>query len=137
MVLTTAIDISFSVTRDKKIIIPAGSIIPPDYIFSNKVSFSYDGCGHISANWDDFVEHEKLGELESIALQEKIYNQKEYMHRGTVTSICVSVCWLILGTAITYLLIKKEAVKVLIAVHMIVVILLLLLICGSYRYIST
>ena len=140
MVLTTANDFSFSVSREKEITVPAGTEITPDYIFSNSVFFTYDGHGHIPANWDDFVEREKLEELERIALQEKANSQKEYVLRGTVIGICVSVCWLILGTVIAYPLSKKESLSALvfalIAIHTIVVILFLLIFGGS-NYLST
>lgn len=138
--LTTANEFSFSVSGEKEITVPAGSEITPDYIYRNSVYFTYDGHGHISANWEDFVEQEKLEELERIALQEKANRQKEYVLRGTVIGICVSVCWLILGTVIAYLLSKKESLSALvfalIAVHTIVVILFLLIFGGS-NYLST
>ena len=140
MVLTTANDISYSVDREKEITVPAGTKITPDYIFSDRVYITYDGHGHISANWDDFVEQDKLEELENIASQERINNQKEYVLRGTVIGICVSVCWLILGTVIAYPLSKKESLSALvfalIAIHTIVVILFLLIFGGS-NYLST
>lgn len=139
MVLTTANDISYSVDREKEITVPAGTEITPDWIFSDSVYITYDGYGHISANWDDFVEQDKLEELENIASQERINNQKKYVLRGSVIGVCVSVCWLIIGTVISYLLTKKESLNVLvfilIAVHLIVG-LLFFLIFGTGNYLS-
>lgn len=139
MVLTTANDISYSVDREKEITVPAGTEITPDWIFSDSVYITYDGYGHISANWDDFVEQDKLEELENIASQERINNQKKYVLRGSVIGVCVSVSWLIIGTVISYLLTKKESLNVLvfilIAVHLIVG-LLFFLIFGTGNYLS-
>ena len=125
MVLTTSNDICYSVDRDKEITVPEGTKITPDYIFPNRVSFSYDGYIHVSGDYKDFVEQAELEELENKALQERANRQKELEIRGTVIAVCIGVCWLILVMAITCLLIKKDAIGILIAVHSIIIILLI------------
>ena len=123
MVLTTANDICFSVDREKEITVPEGTKITPDYIFPKSVSFSYDGYHHISADYNDFVEQAKLEELENIALQDRVNRQKEHVLKGAVFGICAGICWLLLGIAITHLLIKKAAISILIVVHGIIFVL--------------
>jgi ABC-type glycerol-3-phosphate transport system permease component len=136
MMLTIANDICFSVDKEKEITVTEGTKITPDYIFSNCVIFSYEGYIHISAEFNDFVEHAQLEDLENVALQDKVNRQKEYVLKGVIIGIIVGVCWVILGTVIAYPLIKKEAVGVLIIVHFIVIILLSLMIYGSHQYLS-
>lgn len=134
LVVTTNNEICFTSKDGSEKTIPIGSKITPDYIFPDSVSFSYGEDIHISGEWGDFIEQEALKELGKNAIEEQTSQREKAIVRGICICIVAGLCWLLLGITVSYALIKREKIVLLIVIHAIVILSVSFLLVGSQRY---
>ena len=129
--LTTSKEISLNVDNET-IVLPAGTVIVPTYIFPNDVCFNIEPSEYrMHAELSCFKEQEKLNELLNQAEQIRLDEQKPIIQRGFVKGIVLGTLWFVIGTFISWLLLKKNKNKVLFICHAIVSIIIFALLVIS------
>ena len=94
--------------REKTVTLPAGTVVTPDHIEPGRVSFSDSDKNSFRASYDDFKEQDQLEKLEQEARQ--IYNadRERVIKQSIGPGIAAILCGLLIGSLITFFLVKME-----------------------------
>lgn len=93
--------------RDETVTVPAGTVIEPDYISLDTVSFSYSD-NRCRASYEDFEEQDQLEKLRNDAVQKYNADREKVIKKNIGPGIAVLLGGLIIGSLITFFLVKKE-----------------------------
>ena len=120
MTLTASKDLTVS-SGDESIVISKGTTIKPSYVYADNIYFYDDSVsGRLSAPLDSFVEQNELRKMVEDSLNESEKARKESTGSNVSIGIAVSICWLLIGGLITYFLLKKEWLLLLVVIHVVV-----------------
>ncbi|MCR4767947.1 MAG: hypothetical protein K5875_08310 [Saccharofermentans sp.] len=116
--LTINKDISVEI-QDGSILIPEDTVIHPDYIFpDSSVVFHYEGTTErLHTDWDNIKEQNKLKELKNEAELKQQKQQKSTKNRAIFIGFAEGSAWLVFGSFLSLVLIKKDKKAVLIICH--------------------
>ena len=108
MQLTLDNDMSFD--KDSGVIfIPKGTKIIPGSNYDDSIHFMIEGSDEmLSATWDNFVEQDHLIALKEEARQKQVRNQNAIMKRGAIRGGIAGGAWLLIGSLISFILLKKN-----------------------------
>lgn len=93
--------------RDETVTVPAGTVIEPRYISLDTVSFSYSDRS-FRASYGDFEEQDQLEKLRQEAEQRYHADREKVIKKNIGPGIAAVLCVLLIGSLITFFLIKKD-----------------------------
>ena len=94
--------------RDKTVTLPAGTVVTPDHIEPGRVSFSDSDKNSFRASYDDFKEKDQLEKLKQEALQKYNDDRERIINQNLGSGIAAILCGLLIGSLITFFLVKME-----------------------------
>ena len=99
------------------ITIKAGTVVHPKRMW-NGVVFSYQGECDYSAKLEDFKEQDQLKKIID-ETNERVREKREQIVRENIDlrGITAGVCWLLIGSVLTFVLVKKEKHALLFVIH--------------------
>ena len=93
--------------RDETVTVPAGTVIEPRYISKDTVNFSYSDRS-FRASYGDFEEQDQLEKLRQEAEQRYHADREKVIKKNMGPGIAAVLCVLLIGSLITFFLIKIE-----------------------------
>lgn len=124
MMITLNMDTIVGNMQDgNEITIRAGTAVHPDRIHSPNVVFSYQGKHSYVARFEDFRECDQLKRMVE-ETNNRVREKQEQIIRESnapVVAAVVGICWLLIGSVLTYLLRKIDLFFPLFALHVVLV----------------
>ena len=120
MMVTLNRDITVSESTlgsDKKITIKAGTVVHPEQMW-HSVVFNYQGKGYYGAALEDFKEQDQQKKIID-ETNEKKKKKREQIARENIDMklIAAGICWLLIGSVLTFVLQKKDWLRQLFVIH--------------------
>lgn len=94
--------------REKTVTLPAGTVVTPNHIEPGRVYFSDSEKNSFRASYDDFKEQDQLEKLEQEAVQEYNADRERVIKQSIGPGIAAILCGLLIGSLITFFLVKME-----------------------------
>lgn len=94
--------------RDKTVTVPAGTVVKPEDIAHGNVYFSDSDKNSFRASYDDFKEQDQLEKLKQEAVQEYNADRERIINQNLGPGIAAILCGLLIGSLITFFLVKME-----------------------------
>ena len=94
--------------RDKTVTVPAGTVVKPEDIAHGNVYFSDSDKNSFRASYDDFKEKDQLEKLKQEALQKYNDDRERIINQNLGPGIAAILCGLLIGSLITFFLVKME-----------------------------
>ena len=94
--------------RDETVTVPAGTVIEGGYIVLDTVYFRYLDEWSFSASYEDFEEKDQLEKLRQEAEQRYHADREKVIKKNIGPGIAAVLCVLLIGSLITFFLIKIE-----------------------------
>ena len=94
--------------REKTVTVPAGTVVTPNHIGPGRIYFSDSDKNSFRASYDDFKEQDQLEKLWQET--EQIYNadRERVIKQSIGPGIAAILCGLLIGSLITFFLVKME-----------------------------
>ena len=107
--------IQSSAIKEGETVIPIGAVKPYVYFLLEQ------GNSVFSSSWDNFVEEVNLDELQKDADIKSEAARKTLLTKGLISIIVVVLCWLVLVSTASFVLLKKKHTKALLIGHVIAI----------------
>ena len=101
--------------KEGETVIPIGAVKPYVYFLLEQ------GNSVFSSSWDNFVEEVNLDELQKDADIKSEAARKTLLTKGLISIIVVVLCWLVLVSTASFVLLKKKHTKALLIGHVIAI----------------
>lgn len=94
--------------REETVTVPAGSVVAPRHISLDRVYFSYSDGMSFRALFEDFEEQDQLEKLRQEAEERYSADRENVINKNLGPGIAMILCGLLIGSLITFFLVKKE-----------------------------
>ncbi len=129
--LTINRDITLKINNED-VFIPKGTMIIPQSIRANVISFFYDETGErLDTSWDSIKEQNVLENLRESAEIRRRDHQQRFIMKGAFTGVAEGIGWLIVGGILNYWFIRNNRYKALMIIHAFVSIVIVVLLVSA------
>jgi hypothetical protein len=94
--------------HDKTVTVPAGTVVEAGHISLDRVHFYYLDEWSLSASYEDFKEKDQLEDMKQKAVQEYNADRERVIKQSIGPGIAIILCGLLIGSLITFFLVKIE-----------------------------